>query len=403
MQDRRSKVLTIMFYIQGLFLALFFFSSGAYIFFLLLLVLWIYLLFLERKGLKEFFSEPLLLPLWGFFALSVISGLWAPDTGLWLNYAAKDLHYLLYFLIVLYLFRRMDNYQLWVKGFLLAGILLIGYGLYEYGFLATSSRYRLSSLYGNSNHFAGALGLLLPFFFAVFLDKDFSWKYRIGSLGILLGGIICVYGSQSRSVWLALPLGLILVAFLRNIKTGIAVSLVLLLAFGIFFPMLPDRIQDRASSIFSIEANRSRVNLWVASYMMFKDNPVAGAGRGSFVAVSSDYLSQVLEREVAISHTNPHNLWFFTAAELGFLGLFWVTLFCLLVLKKGLINLKNIQREFWIKAGTMGGLGTLFIHLLTDYIITIRAIAMVAFFLIALLARTAEDNFQKTTELKAEP
>src|SRR5690606_8412572 len=102
-------------------------------------------------------------------------------------------------------------------------------------------------------------------------------------------------------------------------KSGKKLPFVILTIFvlaGLLFFLQP-QWHERFLSIFDLQGNMVRINLWNAAYRIFQDHPLIGTGLGNFPAVFPDYM----EGPVKNTHPTPHNLFFNILSDTGLVGL----------------------------------------------------------------------------------
>jgi len=71
---------------------------------------------------------------------------------------------------------------------------------------------------------------------------------------------------------------------------------------------------------FPMSGSEVRLVMWSASYKVFSDYPM-GVGTGNVDEVLTNYLNNLDQRELAKQNYNPHNQYFQTGIEIGWLGL----------------------------------------------------------------------------------
>ena len=374
------------------FLSLFFVDPLAYLVFFLLWFTFIYLAVKKKVDWSLYKGEEIFLPLLALFALGLLCGPWAADKATWLAYLGKDLHYLLFLAFAVYLFKVNNCQERWLKSIMFATSLLVVYGFYEYFFVRTVTWYRLKSFYGNPNHFGGVLIMTLPFFFALALDWTKEKKQRILASLFSLAGIFMLVFTQSRSSWLALLAGLFITIFLRNWKIALVFVLVLGLSFSLVYPVLPGYLKKRMASVVSWHETAGRIDLWQAGLLMWQEKPLLGVGTGGYTYLLNNYLSTIKGRETKTILTLPHNIYIYILAEHGLVGLSIFIYFLVLLGKKAYRLAKNLKEDnYFLGAGVLASLGALAVHLLTDQIITNRAIGMLALFFLALFNHLVDD------------
>jgi O-antigen ligase len=78
---------------------------------------------------------------------------------------------------------------------------------------------------------------------------------------------------------------------------------------------------DPAAADLSHSAVGHRLEAWRAAWMIFRDHPLTGVGRGNYWRIVTEYADGVRVNRVASLHGHPHNVFFELAASKGILGL----------------------------------------------------------------------------------
>lgn len=388
-----SKLEKFLVHLLTIFLALYFVDPLSYLIFFLLWFSFIYLAFKKRLAWHLIKAEKILWPLYGLFLLGLLAIFWTPNKKVWLDYLGKDLHYLLFFIFLIYLFKLVDKKKIYLRAMMGASLILLIYGLYEYFFIKSRAWYRLKSLYGNPNHFAGVLIMTLPFFISFALDKQENRPRRVIAGFSSLVGTFLLFHSYSRTGWLSFFVGLVIIAFLKNFRLGLAAIVVVALFLGAFYPALPKYSKDRLTSLLTMDVDAGRLNLWQAACMMCKEQPILGLGTGGYTASLNEYLTRIVGKETQSILTNPHNIWLYIGAEYGLVGFSLFLVFFFKLLKEAwALYRKKEEVSFFYRAGTLAALGALAVNLLADNVIANRAIGMLAIFLVVLLLDLASNN-----------
>lgn len=151
---------------------------------------------------------------------------------------------------------------------------------------------------------------ILPLFFVkekFFVDR----KYLILiSLPVILSMLL----TQSRNVFLALVICLIIFGFLKNWKLlsiGLTAAIILLF-------ILPVEITGRFTSIFDPAhgSNAARLTMWSTGWEMFLANPVFGIGDNKVMEVYAQYKQNMTQWE----HSHLHSNIFMVLATTGIVG-----------------------------------------------------------------------------------
>ena len=251
---------------------------------------------------------------------------------------------------------RPSKKELWIiwDAFVLSGLLVAGYGLWQYAFArdtlitAEGGLLRLRSFYGSPNNVALYLGRVLPMLTAVLLLGQPAPPVRVS--GEVLGDEVSSTGKSvgqllTRRRTYTLSIIPIALAFLLTFSKGglflgapAALLFILwrwqhqagrrtwpwVIGFGILailgllvvlqIPQLAGRFDLMG------ETGVFRLNLWRASLQMVAEHPWLGVGLDNFLyAYRGRYIFDAAWQEPNLNH--PHNILLDFATRLGWLGL----------------------------------------------------------------------------------
>jgi O-antigen ligase len=141
--------------------------------------------------------------------------------------------------------------------------------------------------------------------------------------GYLLAGpaVVGIVLSQSRSAWLSLAAGVVVLHWLRYRMLGglFRVLVVAVLFGGLMWTVMPERYQAGLAArlalfrSLSAASNEERLQLYQGSFLLLLKHPL-GVGAGNF--------SVYIEKEVGLGHLNhAENTFLNVAVELGLVGL----------------------------------------------------------------------------------
>lgn len=248
---------------------------------------------------------------------------------------------------------RQQIRQALVGATFVGGGFAVFYGVLQYITFATEGRYKLDweswgaasfktsavfSSYGNPNHLAGYLAMMIPL--AIVLGviskktgvKVFSWSFVV----IAFLEILQV---QTRGAWIAvafISVGLVAL-FLPEIRKNpipfVAVAVAVLLLFGFAGLTLRGRgdIFKRVTSITDTQesSGRQRVLLWEAGLRASKDRPIFGWGPDTFRVVFLRYQGYEFAARYGPTQVanGPHNVfvsWLYSAGLVGLAMFLWL-------------------------------------------------------------------------------
>jgi len=261
--------------------------------------------------------------------------------------------------------------------------------------------------YGNYNHFAGFVELILPLPFAYLLFARINVEQRVLWLFSVVMMAVAVVFSLSRGGMLAIGvemMALLIIAALNRGRLGasdrraalgnkiiVAVAFISIasIALWIGYEPLVKRFQltREGAQEYSVV---TRVEYWRASWRMFLDHPVCGVGLGAFPAIYPSYGRSSAKYE-RLEQTHNDYLQLLTDAGLigAALGL-WFLFEIIRVARRQWAALANArsQDRAVIIGGYVAILGLL-VHSFTDFNLQIAANALL-FFLVLALAASAD-------------
>ena len=324
------------------------------------LVLLVALLWFYKKSFSfdlRYFKSGFFYAFLSFFLISIGSLLWAvnPVEGL-----TDIFKWLLFGISVFLAVNLLQHFESTLEIIFKAVVVNAGFavliGFYQYfttviGNPDPNAIYEMKGLMAHKNQFSISLLLMLPFLFSSLFVLEKNWKKLniIELVSILLFLIIL----QTRAVWIALIFAGALItipAFISMRKKGIltmnkgfsrklvlsfVVILALFLIFIFAFPGLGfvKSITTRVSSIFDLgfSSNEWRLQMWEATYNLFRDNKLIGVGAGNWKISIYPYYGEYLP-SVFKHWRNPHNDFLGIASEKGFFGLLaFISLFMVLI------------------------------------------------------------------------
>ena len=149
-----------------------------------------------------------------------------------------------------------------------------------------------------------------------------------------LAATVAVTMSQSRTAWLGiLATGMVMTVLFLQRKRTVVVAFVIIVIAGLmvyqFSPLVRDRIQSARNDIaIYASGDRDTENslgdrflMWGAAIRMFRSNPLGGVGTGDYNAVMTSYVRSGSLPDRLLKFNQPHNMFLFTLATTGLLGL----------------------------------------------------------------------------------
>lgn len=216
--------------------------------------------------------------------------------------------------------------------------------------------FRIVSVFGNPNAFAGYLNMILAFTVPLVLfvkDKKTKLLYLAASLPIFAALLL----TFSRGAWIGFFFMVVYVVWNWNKKWLLALPVLGAISpFAI--PYLPQAIVDRISALFDPEYFRmsseyGRISFWTEALIKMKENPIFGAGMGMFG-------DSVPDRHNIPFSTWVDNHFLKIGAEIGIIGMvaFIIILVVLFRLAHGLSKRAETDKE---KAYALGIAGVIIV------------------------------------------
>ena len=224
--------------------------------------------------------------------------------------------------------------QLWyiLDGFILGGLVVAVYGLWQVGFdrasliTAEGGLLRLKSIYGSPNNVALYLGRVIPFLAAMTVLGSRSlhgkrwWLYTAVLIPTTLAFLLTF---SKGGLFLGLPAAFVIIFWQWQQVNGRRTWpwLILFGAAGAAGLVVIEQIPALAGRLsLTGETGVFRLSLWQASLNMVADKPWFGVGLDNFLyEYRGRYILEGAWRDPNLSH--PHNLMLDFATRLGLLGL----------------------------------------------------------------------------------
>lgn len=310
------------------------------------------LLYLQRKQRTELLREEKIL-LWGFAAYfgvfiltSVVNG-WGP---LQTRYTGVEIRFLLFIPIYLVV-RKMPNSVKWLIWGAVFGVVFTAYDAAHEIIVLNIKEY--DGVY--SPLFTGPVIVLLITILIPFLYTQANNKWH-KLLLVLMACLAYFIMSQTgaRNAYMAAFILCIMFIFhqYKDAKRYIYLALALLYAYGsyVFDETINYRMtiayeqyktylsySNPATTKDPLSSIGTRLEMWRATPIFFKDNPVFGVSRGNYTSESKIYAKKGLVHRDISDHGHPHNIYSEAIISKGLIGLLsflWITLYPLSVLIK---------------------------------------------------------------------
>lgn len=272
---------------------------------------------------------------------------------------------------VIFLILRHLNFpeKFYFNVFLVSSVALLAMGVYEImqqknaGLLDIGS-YRLK---GSMHPIQfGSISLIFLSFISgyVFVFRRSMYE-KLFVLVLVLCLVVSVVYSQARGVWLALiVMPVIWLLFYPSKisvsrKTIILSLLMLGVVFSYFIKPVQERVDITAKNLAAYYHSENvedgerwtslgtRLEMWKASYLIAKENPVFGVGLGGYESAARELAKQNTVSASAFSFYHPHNQFFSEMASKGISGLIIYIAMLILIVKYYLskLSVENCRKD----------------------------------------------------------
>lgn len=333
----------------------------------------------------------------GLIVISLIFGQSLPDS---IEAIGLFVTYVIIFYLVVYSIRTREHQREFV--YVLCGIALfltivaifrsigVTLSIWNYEHISATHLF-LTGSYGNHNHLAGYLEMVLPLLLILFVTRSRSgWPLLllvVVTALVLLGHIL----AMSRGGWFALvgSLSFLTVMLLLHKRFRKKKMVILLFSGGFFLIVLflsGGDLFERALSLGDEETllgMNGRMRVWQACVTMIGDNLFLGSGPGTFATIFPQYQ---LSTGGNTRFFQAHNDYLQYIAELGILFIPILLWFLLNLFAKTLRKLGDTSRQTWgVALGATTGIVALLIHSFIDFNLHIPANAVLCCVLLALI------------------
>ncbi|WP_230413982.1 O-antigen ligase family protein [Collimonas silvisoli] len=182
----------------------------------------------------------------------------------------------------------------------------------------------------------GEMALLLGVFstLSIAWNKSDNKAVIFFKIAALCAGLYAAYLSQSRGVWLTIPVFAVIAGLAaKNIRSSYKLSaitffVILLGAVSYFGNIVKERVLVAESDIsqYSVGANVDtslgiRLQLWRGSWVLFKEHPIFGVGVENFPKALEDLSKRNIITPLSATFPHSHNEILFMMSRLGLFGL----------------------------------------------------------------------------------
>lgn len=159
-------------------------------------------------------------------------------------------------------------------------------------------------------------------------DKLERWVAIVG----FSAGVACLFLSETRSAWLALPINTAIVVLYLQKNTKInyrKIAIPFLISFivasAVFYPKVSSRVQSLEYDVQSLDVKPQdltslsiRVAIWRGAVAAIAERPLFGYGAQNRMAVAESHLPQEIASNISVTHL--HNAFLNVAVDAGLVG-----------------------------------------------------------------------------------
>ncbi len=213
------------------------------------------------------------------------------------------------------------------------------------------------------------------------------WLRVLGLVSLILL-IPCWVWQSSRGAWVAIPLGILIIAFFKNKRLTSILFLVFIAVFFLLFSLNPERVRT-----IVVPARWSgRVEIWSASVDIFKDFPVFGAGVGMHPHLLNKYAPPQGLPGGDI-HLHSHNTYLEVATEMGIIGLLAFLWIFVAFFKNAFKTIKQASSDREVMLlGLTGSILAMLIFALSTTVITVGVPTLMFWFLLGMASGLLKPN-----------
>jgi O-antigen ligase len=298
-----------------------------------------------RRSVVMNINQPMVLPLLVYLAVAVIgiihTEVIADGFGIANKVASLFLVYFMTSIVIDTIHDRDDRAKLTDKLILIfiAGVLALDViGLLTYFGVFGQRKFTLPVYPMHVHHiwFANinAVGIYAALSFILFRSSPRELKRRTLLIVFIILALISILLSISRTSWFGMIATGIVLAYLytdkkRIFSITIAVGVSSCLLAYYFIPFIYDRINIIYTDIIvysttggdTYSSLGDRFLMWKSAIKMFLTNPIFGVGTGDYVTSIKSYVSAGLLPTRMLEYNQPHNMYLFSLATNGILGL----------------------------------------------------------------------------------
>lgn len=323
---------------------------------------------------RKIVKRPLFIAVSVFVLVFLLASIFAydPNGAFWSNYERGEggfqmIHYYLFFVLLVFLFERKEEWRVFFQMFLLAATLMILYGVFAQ--LGWADNF-ISPYQGGAvppglwqklvaTRFQGSLGnpayvapyLLFSIFYALYLwvTSKFSNKWIPGAIysGLSLFFLFFFILSKTRGAFVGLAVGIIVFLIyigirIRRLRILMAAIVGVLIVTGLLAvrysrtPFIQNLPGGRLVELsLSGDSAQTRLWTWGSAWKGFKERPILGWGPENFSAVFDKYFDPrhfVPGKSTETWFDRAHSVYFDYLVETGPLGILsYLSIFAVMI------------------------------------------------------------------------
>lgn len=323
------------------------------------------------KRIIDCFKDPIVITMLLAIIIMALSSTYALNKVRSLTESFRFFTYLILYIAIKYEFNIRKYFNRYYILFFIQSLIIFLYGIIQYftGIgvkVDTNGTLRMESTLGYPTAFAAYI-ILMIFPLIMFFIKTSDKKLKM-FIGInILFGLISLVISWSRNGWLALVVGLVVLAIIYNYKFLYAIG-----GAGILGLLIPF-IRTRLIQLSSMAINGGRIKLWKIAGKMIKEHPILGIGAGNYVDRVNEYFAKYPELyEFGHEGFPTHNSYLKMWAEVGTIGMIvFFSTYVIMVINLVKSNKKYKDKYFGLTIGVLASfVAFMFINLFDNMMFT---------------------------------
>jgi O-antigen ligase len=320
----------------------------------------------------------------GYIFVSILAIIFSSDLVRSVSHF-KQLSLFLIFFFGVQVLTDVSKSRLYMNIFILGGVINCFYALYRCFYLSEGGLdKRLHGFIRSWMTFSGFIMIMLLILIAKVVWQR-GTKHQWAYLLLIVIFFTVIIKTLTRSSWIGLFCGILVLTFLHSRKLFSATVLILIIAGVIASPFLPKTISNRFKSIIDLNdtTNKERIYMARIALNIFKEHPILGIGPGTLQQNLPNYVSDGIDKNWNIPHLHSNVLQ--NLAEKGLLGLIaWVLIYIKWLLDSCIAFYKKQFNDLGLAAGSIAAVIAFLITGLFEYNFGDSEILMIILFIMAL-------------------